>query len=804
MHIDEFLGRFSEVSEESDGYLARCPAHGDSRPSLRIWVGSNRQARLSCRAGCETNDVRVAADLTWPDLFNVEGDAITVPAARPEAVGVGGIAGLRSWLDSLSLVQGAADYAAKRFGLDADTALSMGLRSHADAADGNRPDFVGATFARFPRLVVPLYGFDGVARGAQGRDISGKCPSRWVSLSNPAGARWSAYGVFRGGAGYGVTIVAEGPGDGLTAAALGYDAVAVRGASLAASPELIKELADGLRGSLVVIAGDSDSAGQSFNRRLAEGLGNQGIAVHALALQRGASDVTAWREADPASFAVAFHAAVKAAQPVAATREAERLAVDNSVSAATGAVSVSADQGHEAARILADMLERFGDMDAGNAHALVGWCGGRIRYATGLGFFVWNGRVWQQNALLVREECHRMAAALMLAGRIKEAKPFGTTSRIDDLMTELKAVPAVRVEADEFDARPDLLSFANGTVELRTGRLREHRKEDLITQCLSIEYQADAPAPRWTRFLEEIFPDNPDMPAYIQRLCGYGITGSTDEQCFAVLWGTGSNGKSILTDTMSTVFGEIAKTTPFATFEEKASGGIPNDIAALRAARLVMSSEGESGKPMSEGILKRASGKDKMTARFMRQEFFTFSPTFLIMLATNHKPQFRGQDEGLWRRVKLIPFTRFFAPHERDYSLDEKLRAEAAGIAAWAVAGAKAWFAGGLGDPESIRDATREYRETSDALADFFPGVIVRDASASMLGTDVYHAYRDWCEAEGLKTSEVWSRRALYSALAERKVVKTRSAKGQTLVGIRLADAAPAQNGPGIFGKDDA
>jgi putative DNA primase/helicase len=361
----------------------------------------------------------------------------------------------------------------------------------------------------------------------------------------------------------------------------------------------------------------------------------------------------------------------------------------------------------------------------------------------------------------------------------------------------------VHVDAAAFDARPDLLSFRNGVVDLRTGKMRPHDKRDMLTVSLPLDYDPNARAERWERFIDEIMPGMPDMPSYLRRLVGYGITGHTSEQCFAVLWGTGANGKSVFTDTLTEVFGSITKTTPFATFEDKGSGGIPNDIAALRGARLVMASEGESGKPMSEAVLKRVTGKDKVTARFLRQEFFTFSPTFLIMLATNHKPAFKGQDEGLWRRVKMVPFRRYFAPEERDYGLDETLLREAPGIVAWAVRGAVEWYRDGLADPGPVRNATREYRETSDALQGFCPGVVevTGDDAHSMLGNECFSAYLDWCEAENLPQKERWRRTTFYRAMEERKVKRRKTEKGITLFGLRLADAPTAATGPGIFAK---
>jgi putative DNA primase/helicase len=681
--------------------------------------------------------------------------------------------------------------------------LELGL---SDDETGARFPYLSRAFLMYPRLVVPLCDFDGTVRGLQGRDITGGCPGRWVSLSNPQGHRWAPYGVFRGQGGYGVTLITEGPGDGLTAVAVGYDVVMVRGAALAGSPELLAEIAEGVRGTQVIACGDADKSGQDFNQKLADGLKAHGIDVYALALPASLpskGDLTDWRELDPAGFAGALHSAVKAARPVAKPEEARREAVSVELNEATGADTVSRDQGSEAGRILASLIERYGESDAMNAHALVAWTDGRIKYAPGLGFYVWNGRTWERSEVKVRQEIHRMGAALVLAGKLQESKGFTMTTRIDALMTELRSVPSVYVAVQDFDNRPDLLSFHNGTVELRTGRLRPHAKEDMLTYCLALDYDEHAQCGRWEAFLREIMPGMPEMPAYLQRLVGYGVTGNTDEQCFAVLWGKGANGKSVLTETLSSVFGNVTKTTPFATFEEKQSGGIPNDIAALRGARLVMASEGESGKPMSEAVLKRVTGKDMVSARFLRQEFFEFRPSFLLMLATNHKPKFRGQDDGLWRRVKMIPFKRFFAPHERDYDLDSKLRAEAQGIAAWAVRGAVEWYAHGLRDPEVITNASREYRETSDALVGFFPGVFERDDSASVPGADAYNAYREWCDAEGLPSKEIWTRRSFYDAMEERQVSRKKTNKGITLVGIRPASAAPKATGPGIFGGDD-
>ncbi|MFE5901103.1 phage/plasmid primase, P4 family [Streptomyces sp. NPDC056488] len=809
MLLADLLGRFGPVDEHQDGgYAARCPAHDDSRPSLRVWRGEDLKVRLTCRAGCRTEDVIRAVRLSWSDLFDVTGPGNVVSAGRPELVPARLVAGLAAYIDRTSAALGdwssewagkARAYLTDRFGLDVETAIDLGIGvDPGDQGDGF--DHLSRQYRSHPRITVPLYGWDGVPRGLQGRDLTGDCPARWLSLMNPRGWRWTPWGVFRGAGGYGTVLVCEGPGDALTAVACGYDAVAIRGASLAGSPELVAELAEGLRGSLVVLAGDHDTAGGSFTARLAAGLSEHGITAHALEIPCPGWDLTDWREDNPERFAAELHRAVRAARPVRDTSDVEAEARSAELAERTGAESVTRDQGAEAAEILARLVGQLGESDAMNAHALVGWVEGRIRYAPGLGFYSWDGRVWVRSDTRVRQEIHRMGAALVLAGQTQAARGYTMTSRIDALMTELKSVPSVLVEAVDFDNRPDLLAFRNGVVDLRTGRMRPHDMRDMLTYGLDLDYRPDAECPRWETFLREIFPDMPELPTYIQRLVGYGITGHVAEQAFAILWGKGANGKSVLVDTLTAVFRAVSKTTPFATFEAKNSGGIPNDIAALRGARLVMASEGESGAPMSEAVLKRVTGKDMISARYLRREFFEFKPSFLLMLATNHKPRFRSQDEGLWRRVKLLPFVRYFAPDERDPDLDRKLLAEAEGIAAWAVRGAVAWYREGLQDPQLITGASQEYRETSDQLAGFFPGVLeYAEDGHVMNGTEAFNCYLDWCEAENLPAKERWTRKAFYDAMEERGVSRKKTMRGIGLAGIREASGSPDATGPGIF-----
>lgn len=811
MRLTDILARFAGVEEDHDGYLALCPAHNDrNNPSLKLTLKADGTLLMVCRTGCEKPAILRAARLNASDLFNVDGQgAKTISAKAPESVGPGEIAGLRVVVDETSAAlmdesaEAARAYLADRFGITPELAEDLGVGY---AAPVRRPQpWLSRGFTRYPRVTVPLYGFDGVARGLQGRDITEKCPARWVGLTNVEGRTWAKYGFLTSGAGFGTVLICEGPGDALTAVGTGYDAVAIRGAGLARNAALVAELAEGLQDLDVVIAGDRDRAGVGFTDSLAGALVRAGVMVRRLEIPYDGDDLTDWRERDPEKFPGLLHAAVRAAAVV----EDERA---SSVSRLTEAPPEPADvPATDAALAEMDLSARqmFDQTDVGIAVRLRDFMNrtGGVRYASGLGFLVWDRTIWIPGEAKVRESLHLMGAELIASGddaNRRLALKALTNRSIDAVLKELPNVPGVPADARDFDADPDLLSVANGTVDLRTGELRPHRKEDLITRRLSVNYHPGAKAERWEQFLTEIFPDHPELPAYMRRLVGYGITGRTSEQCFAFFHGQGSNGKSAFLDAIGHVFREITQATEFTTFQQRVNVGQASpELAELRGARIVTSSETERYGRLAEALVKQLTGSDPVTCRRLHSNPFTYIPSFLLMVAGNYRPAILSQDEGTWRRVKLIPFTATFKGAKKDTSLPAKLRGEAEGILAWAVRGAMEWYANGLGEPVSVQSATADYRESEDRLLEFLVARCVQEPGARVAPMAIRRVYKEWAEDAGLSRKEVLSGWALSVELEARHFTKDKRGGKWGFNGIRLARDEEIQAAQRVADEED-
>lgn len=374
------------------------------------------------------------------------------------------------------------------------------------------------------------------------------------------------------------------------------------------------------------------------------------------------------------------------------------------------------------------------------------------------------------------------------AGQIK--KP----ATMDSVLTFARS--DLRIDADAFDADSAIFNCANGTIDLETGKFREHRPEDLCSMQSPVEYDAQADCPRWRRFLAEIFLDDRDVIDFIQRAAGYSLSGFTGEQVFLILHGDGSNGKSELLFVLDQLLGNYLRAANVDTFmDDRPQGGHSEDIARLRGCRLVTTTETEKTRRLAEGLVKRLTGGDQITASFKHERTFEFTPRFKVWLAANHKPQINGTDYGIWRRILLVPFLAKFLKAglpldgEHQFRVDPNLRAdllrELPGILNWAVEGYAFWRKQGLAAPQVVRAASEEYRQESDKLGAFLAEEMLDNPYHSTPLNQAYQAYRVWAEQGGMKPLSI---RGLASDLRARgiKVEKAGVRNDVSIVGYVL------------------
>lgn len=353
-------------------------------------------------------------------------------------------------------------------------------------------------------------------------------------------------------------------------------------------------------------------------------------------------------------------------------------------------------------------------------------------------------RDWQGEALAIGDPD--------LRGRtFKAALRLERLAALRAMLDLAASLPPLADAGDRWDADPWLLGTPAGVADLRTGTLRAGRPGDRVTMSTAVPLDPDARAPRWERFLAEVFGGDTTLVDFIHRALGYSITGDTSEQCLFLCHGTGANGKSTLTDTLRRVLGDHAWNMPFSTIEWRDRAGIPNDVAALEGRRLVIASETSDGARLNEARVKALTGCDPITARFLHREFFTFTPVAKFWLAVNHKPVVRDDSHGFWRRIRLVPFRQQFAVNP---GLAGELRAESPGILAWLVRGCLAWRERGLDPPASVTDATADYAQDSDPLAGFLAECVAPAADAEVWASDLYDSYTRWAKLHGLGDRE--------------------------------------------------
>ncbi|MGA7744515.1 MAG: phage/plasmid primase, P4 family [Polyangia bacterium] len=400
--------------------------------------------------------------------------------------------------------------------------------------------------------------------------------------------------------------------------------------------------------------------------------------------------------------------------------------------------------------------------DSGNAERLVEMFGDDVRFVPEWGkFHVWNGKFWAEDAGSVRvlERSKAVARSFLV-----EASTCDSEERRDDLAKHalrseqepkrramvalVKAEPLIRLEREDLDRDRMLLNVLNGTLDLRTGRLKLHDRSDYITHILPVAYDPEARCPRWETFLTEVLPDEETI-AFIQRAIGYSLTGDVSEHCLFFLHGSGANGKSAFLLVILALLGEYATQAPTSMLLAKEFEAHPTELTTLFGRRVAVCQETPAGKRWAEEVIKHITGGDRISARRMREDFWEFDPTHKLWVSGNHKPIVQGIDEGIWRRLHLVPFERPIPEEQQDHKLVDKLRAELPGILAWAVLGCLAWQHVGLSVSAKVRDATATYREESDRLGPFLQECCRMEPGTVVTRKSIYQAYTGWSHVQG-------------------------------------------------------
>lgn len=405
---------------------------------------------------------------------------------------------------------------------------------------------------------------------------------------------------------------------------------------------------------------------------------------------------------------------------------------------------------------------------------------GNMRYCHDSGkWYSWNGQIWQ------REETQE-AIDLMRIVCKEAAKLAGTKERKGLLRSQLykhaleiaQTDRAVAVTSRIWDADKFLLGTPDGTVDLKTGELRKATQTDFITKTTRVT-PANTPPHLWTKFLDEATAGDKELQRFMQQIAGMVLTGDTSEHALFFVYGPGGNGKSVFLTAITEILQDYAVTAAMETFISSQSDRHPTEVAMLKGARLVTASETEEGRNWAESKIKQLTGGDEITARFMRQDFFTFLPQFKLLIIGNHKPSIRNLDEAIKRRMNIIPFTQI--PQEKDTRLSEKLRAEYPSILQWMIEGCLDWQQNGLQRPQCVKEATDDYFADQDLFSQWIRECCQTDPVFAGKSSELFASWQDFANQNGIKPG---NSKSFASDMEKRGYPKIRDSRGQKFKGI--------------------
>lgn len=440
--------------------------------------------------------------------------------------------------------------------------------------------------------------------------------------------------------------------------------------------------------------------------------------------------------------------------------------------------------------------------DVGNARRLVRLGGGNIRYCVeAQAWIFWDassGRWKYSKELIMRlaedttfkmtdEASEASSDPALYVAILKHALKSQSLRSLKAQIELAQTVQGIPVALNQLDADPYLLNVLNGTINLKTGLLRDVQREDLITKQAHVIFDKTAQCPTWLSYLNRVFASDKELISFMQRAIGYSLTGLVSEQVMFVNYGFGANGKSVLLNVITGLLGDHASNAQSSSIMmQKNDDSIKNDLARLRGSRFVSMSEIEDGKRLAEAQLKQLTGGDPVTARFLYKEHFEFNPMFKLWMACNHRPVISGTDAGIWRRILLIPFNVTIPESERDGKLLSRLAAEYSGILNWALQGCLAWQEGGLAVPDVIKNAVANYQVEMDSFGQWLSESCDLKPSYCCMAGGLYANYREWAETNGF---HIASSRTFGQKLTERGFSKRKS-NGVVYEGLKLLTIA--------------
>jgi len=418
---------------------------------------------------------------------------------------------------------------------------------------------------------------------------------------------------------------------------------------------------------------------------------------------------------------------------------------------------------------------------------------GELLYVAGWGrWMCWNGARWHEDdTLTVFDRCRaicRRASAECGDAKERAAMKIASAQTVAAIERLARADRRHAAVVEQFDADPMVHNTPGGTVDLHNGELHGHEREQYLTKMTAAAPGGDCPL--WRCFLDRVTDGDSELQAFLQRVIGYCLTGSTREHALFFLYGTGANGKSVFLSTIAGLLGDYAKSAPASAFTASSTEQHPTDVAGLRGARFVTATETEDGRWWAEAKIKNLTGGDRVTARFMRQDFFDYVPQFKLVVAGNHKPGLRSVDEAIRRRLHLIPFAVTIGDQERDPDLAEKLKAEYSGILQWAIEGCLMWQREGLNPPAVVRDATDNYLAAEDAIGRWIEDRCSLGGGYWAPGASLFANWQQWCDQTGERPG---TQKRFTQGLQARGVESERKGAAGTrgFVGIALRDDVP-------------